>query len=107
MNLKICYLLLWPYQASSPLGSLVSVPAPKDAPYFYDLDIEFRSSWGERHLEIEGAPVRIQLQVLDGLVWVAECHYQLVDALDGLAVTRKKAIHIALKQTLSKGFLCC
>jgi hypothetical protein len=100
MDLQICYLLLWPYQASSPLGSLVSVPAPKDAPYFYDLDIEFRTSWDERQLEIEGTPVRIQLQVLDGQVWVAECHYQLVNAFDELAVARKRTIQTALRQTL-------
>jgi hypothetical protein len=100
MNLDICYLLLWPYHASSPLGSLVSVPALKDAPYFYDLDIEFRSSWGERQLEVEGTPVRIRLQVLDGQVWVAECHYQLVDAFDERAIARKQAIQTALKQSL-------
>ena len=78
------------------------MPAPKDAPYFYDLDIEFRASWEERQLEIEGTPIRIQLQVLDGLVWVAECYYQLVDAFDERAVARKRTIQTALRQTLQR-----
>ncbi len=102
MDLEICYLVLLPFEASSVLGPLVSVPAPKDAPYFYDLDIEIRSSWGERELEIEGTPVRIQLQVFDGLVWVAKCRYQLVEAFSEQAVVRKEAIQTALKQILQR-----
>ncbi|MCP4417247.1 MAG: hypothetical protein GY805_11540 [Chloroflexi bacterium] len=78
----------------------MSVPVPKDAPYFYDLDIEYRSSWEEREYEFEGVAVRTQLQVLDGLVWVAECRYQLTDAFSKLAVARKEAIQTALRQTL-------
>jgi hypothetical protein len=102
MDFEICYLVLLPFQSASVLGPLVSVPAPKDAPYFFDLDIEFRSSWGERKMKVEGTPVRIQLQVLDGLVWVAECHYRLVDAFGEMAVARNEAIQTTLKQTLRR-----
>ena len=99
MDLEICYLLLVPFQPAAGLGPLESVPAPKDAPYFFDLDIEFRSA-GERQVEAEGAPVHVHLQVLDGMVWVAECRYRLLDALGETGVARKRAIQAALKQTL-------
>ena len=100
MNLDICYLLLFPYKASSPLGPLVFVQTPKDAPYFYDLDIELRSSWGEREMVVEETAVRVQLQVFDGLVWVAECHYTLVDGLHDQDVLRQERIQAALKRKI-------
>ncbi len=65
------------------------VPAPKDAPYFYDIDIEFRAA-GERQLEIDGLPVRVALQVLDGLVLLAECRYTLPDGLSEPAVAANR-----------------
>lgn len=101
MDFEICYLLLAPFHASLTLGPLLSVPPPKDAPYFFDLDIEFRSA-GQRRIEIEDVPVSIHLQVLDGLAWVAECRYRLADALDETALARKQAIQAALKETLQR-----
>ncbi len=100
INLDVCFLILWPFQATSKLGPQVSVSAPKDAPYFYDLDIEFRTSWGERQFEVEGTSVRVKLQVLDELVWVAECRYVLEDGLEAEALSRQLAIQGALKQKL-------
>ena len=102
MNLDICYLLLLPYKASSPAGPLVSVPAPKDAPYFYDLDIELRASWGEREMVVDGTAVRVQLQVFDELVWVAECHYTLLQGLVAEDVPRQLQVQSSLKHKIQQ-----
>ncbi|MGH2522424.1 MAG: hypothetical protein ACRDH2_07960 [Anaerolineales bacterium] len=101
MDLEICYLLVVPFEPPPALGPTETVPAPKDAPYFYDLDIEFCSA-GQREIVVEGVPVRVHLQVLDGLVWVAECRYLLADALGETALARKQAIQTTLKTRLQR-----
>ena len=102
VNLQMCYLLLFPFEQSSPLGPLVSIPAPKDSPYFYELDIELRSSWGERTMMIGDTAVRIQLQVFDGIVWVAECHYELPDGVSAEGNVRNQEIKSQLRHHLMK-----
>lgn len=57
-------------------GQVEPLPAQKDAPYFFDLDIEIASA-GDRTIEVEGLRVAVHTQVLDGLVWLAECRYAL------------------------------
>ena len=64
MNLALCYLCLLPYQPPAPLGPLQAVTPPKDAPAFYDVDIEFRAA-GERAVTAGGLPVQLTLQVVD------------------------------------------
>ena len=99
MNLDLCYLWLAPLGPNAPAGPVQPVPTPKDAPYFYDVDIEFRAA-GERSLEIDGLPVRVQLQVLDGYVLLAECRYALPDGLSESAGPRKRAVNAALRERL-------
>jgi len=101
MDADICYLLLVPFQPRAPLGPLEPIPAQKDAPYFFDLDIEFRSA-GERQLVVEGASVSIRLQVLDEQVWLAEGRYRLADFLSEAAAARHVALKAALKQELQR-----
>ncbi len=101
MNLDLCYLFLVPLQPHAALGPAESAPTPKDAPYFYDLDIEFRSA-GEREWGVEGVPVHVRRQVLDERVWLAECRYTLADGLGQTAVARKVALQSALKETLQR-----
>ncbi len=101
MDFEICYLLLVPLQPPTALGPTVSAPTPKDAPYFFDLDIEFRAA-GEGDMLIERTPVHIRRQVLDDTVWLAECRYRLPDALGQTAVARKVAVQSALKQQLQR-----
>ena len=67
MDLNLCYLWLTPLGPKAPAGLVQPVLTPKDAPYFFDVDIEFRAA-GERQLEIDGLPVRVALQVLDSQV---------------------------------------
>ncbi len=99
MDLDLCYLWLTPLGPDAPAGPVQPVLTPKDAPYFFDVDIEFRAA-GERRFEIDGLPVRVVLQVLDGLVLLAECRYTLADGLGEPAVARKRALHAALRERL-------
>ncbi len=99
MDLDLCYLWLTPLGPNAPAGPVQPALTPKDAPYFYDIDIEFRAA-GERQLVIDGLPVRVQLQVLDGTVFLAECRYTLPDGLSEPAVARKRAINAALRERL-------
>ncbi len=101
MDADICYLLLVPFRPRAPLGPLEPAPAQKDAPYFFDLDIEFRSA-GERQMVVEDTSVNVRLQVLDEQVWVAECRYRLADCLTETALTRHAAIKSALKDELQR-----
>ena len=99
MDLNLCYLWLTPLGPNALAGPVQPALTPKDAPYFYDIDIEFRAA-GEQQLVIEGLPVRVQLQVLDGLILLAECRYTLPDALGESAGARKRALHAALRDQL-------
>jgi hypothetical protein len=101
LDFEICYLLLVPLQPQAALGPTESAPTPKDAPYFFDLDVEFRAA-GEGETLIDRTPVHIRRQVLDDTVWLAECRYRLPDALGESAVTRKVALQSALKQHLQR-----
>lgn len=94
MDLDICHLLLLP-AGSAPPGAPEPAPEPRDAPDFFAVEIEFRSAGG-RAIEIAGVQVDITCQVLDELVWVADCRYRLADALGEGAVERKQAIEDAL-----------
>ena len=70
MELDLCYLWLTPLGPKASAGPVQPALTPKDAPYFYDIDIEFRAA-GERQLVIDGLPLRVRLQVLDGTVLLA------------------------------------
>jgi hypothetical protein len=99
VNLDLCYLFLVPLQPRAALGPEEAAPTPKDAPYFYDLDIEFRSA-GESTVLVEGVAVHVRRQVLDETVWLAECRYTLMDGFGEKAVDRKVALQSALKKIL-------
>lgn len=100
---EICYLLLLPLRSMPPSGQgkVLPVPLQKDAPYFFDLDIEFTAG-GERQIEVEGTPVLMRFQTLDEQVWLAECRYQLADLLDEAALTRRKSIQAELNERLRR-----
>lgn len=101
MDLHLCYLWLVALQPPAAPGPLQALPVTRDAPYFLDLDIEFRAA-GTRSLTLCEVPIQVQLQVLDGRVWVAECRYTLADGLGPTAPERKRALHAALRQALAE-----
>ncbi len=110
MDIEVCYLWLVPLRPEAPTAPPsvpVSVPggppqpvaAPKDAPYFLELDIEIRAA-GTRQVDLDGTLAQITQQVLDDTVWAAECRYRLRDALDDTASARQRALQLALRQQL-------
>ncbi len=104
MESEICYLLFMPYQANGTVGPATSISSPKDAPYFFDMGIEVRSTWGDRELTAAGTPVRVKLQVLDELVWVADCRYRLDELAGTEAILQKNRIHSAIQDQLHQEF---
>ena len=100
MESRICYLLLLPYQPLAALGKVSEISSPKDAPYFFDLGIEMRTSWGERKITAADTTVRIRLQVLDELVWVIDSRYQISEPVGAAAIAKKEAIHRDIQRQL-------
>ena len=98
MDLDICHLLLLP-AGKAPPGPPEPTPEPRDAPDFFAVDITFRSAGG-RAIEAAGVRVDVTCQVLDDLVWVADCRYRLADALGTDAGQRKHSIEQALDAAL-------
>ncbi len=99
MDLDICHLMLLP-AGSAPPGTLEPTPEPRDAPDFFAVEIEFRSAGG-RTLDVDGVRVDVTCQVLDDLVWLADCRYRLDDVFADDATARKRAIDDALHDRLA------
>jgi hypothetical protein len=98
-RLDFCYMIMQPYEPWVDHGESINAPLPKDAPYFYELDISFR------HLKtaeksIRGVNVQIQTQVLNDEIWVAECQYTLQGFLNEPVHRFKQAINATLRQSL-------
>jgi hypothetical protein len=99
MHLDICHLMLLP-AGSAPAGALEPTPEPRDAPDFFAVEIEFRSAGG-RAIDIGDVRVDVTCQVLDDLVWLADCRYRLDDAFADDAASRKRAIEDELHAQLA------
>ncbi|MFK7803712.1 MAG: hypothetical protein AB8G95_18910 [Anaerolineae bacterium] len=102
MESEICYLLFLPYQSAAAPGTVSEIASPKDAPYFFDLGIEARTSRGEREIQAAATPVRVRLQVLDELVWVIDCRYRLESADGAAAIVKKDEVQRSIQQQLRR-----
>lgn len=100
MKSEICYLLLLPYQSVAAPGTVSAISSPKDAPYFFDLGIEVRTSWGEREIQAADTQVKVKLQVLDELVWVIDCRYRLKSVEGAAAIVKKDEVQRSIQQQL-------
>ncbi len=102
-RLSVCYLLMQPSTPSPEStestnhGEATPTTLPKDAPYFFDLDIEYHAI-RDVELVVQDVTVRIQTQSFNDEVRVAECLYALDLTLDDDILARKQAIHHALRQ---------
>jgi hypothetical protein len=85
-----------PYTQSLDGGQAIHSPVPKDAPYFYELDIQFRQLQTVKRI-IENVPVRIETQVLNNEIWVAECYYTLPASLDETTIRFKRQMNKLLR----------
>jgi hypothetical protein len=92
----ICYLLAMPLQVFPARAQPKPDPAQRDAPYFFDIDIEFVAA-NTLTLVIDEVSIEVHCQILDRQVWLAECHYRLPNLWTTEALTR----HRAIQQTLT------
>src|SRR5689334_8967667 len=95
-RLDCCYILMQPYNPLIERGETFNTPLPKDAPYFFDLDIEYRHLKTVEKL-VNGIRVQILTQVLNDEIWVAECLYTLENTLDEPVIPLRQAINSALR----------
>jgi hypothetical protein len=86
-----------PYHPLLDVGQNVIPVLPRDAPYFFELDIQFRKLQ-TIHKEVNHVPVRIQTQVLNDEIWTAECYYTLPAPLAAPVVEFKRRINSALRR---------
>ena len=73
----------------------------KNAPYFFDIDIEVLALHGDS-LKIEGKEVNIDYFVYDSRVFVAECTYDLGEQLGEETISQKDKINSKLRQKIVK-----
>jgi len=94
----MCHLFLLPAGAA-PAGAPEPSLAPRDAPDYFEVDIDIRSA-GDRVLRAAGTDVAVSCQIFDGQVWMADCRYRLPEALAPDAADRKRAIEDTLDEQL-------
>lgn len=98
LDVTVCYLLLC---SSTPVqrGQVRKEITPRDQPYFFELDLTIETIQ-EQQIEVEGLPVDIRTQVLDGRVWGCEAYFPLNDALAFGAGQRKRRITSKIRSQL-------
>lgn len=95
------YLLLFPAKTTNLGGNRVVSTTPKDAPYFYDLDISFELL-GTKTLPFQDGTVSISYQLLDGEILLADCAYPLPSSLTLSLEQDKQTLQALLKQTIKQ-----
>ena len=99
IDAQVCYVLVTPFTESV---KALAAPEPvrlRDAPYFAPVHVDVRSL-DMTTLHVEGARVNVRRAVFDELAVVAECTFQLADALSDEAQLRKDLIQIELRRQL-------
>ncbi len=97
---RFTYLCLAPYISDHQLEERVhGVSTPKDAPYFFELDIQY-TTLPEFSLEIDGVKVEVFPQVVDGTVWMVECNYSLSSTFDASIIEKKQRVNRLLRKKL-------
>ncbi|MBM4424170.1 MAG: hypothetical protein FJ030_12415 [Chloroflexi bacterium] len=104
INARIVYLIQFPNTEPASASSTSSgrqrlqPPLTKQAPYFLDLDIEL-TELSDNDVIIDGQPVAVRRQVIDGQVVSVECAYTLADVLSPASNARKQIIQTKLHDT--------
>ena len=99
IDAQVCYLLVTPFTESV---KILAAPEPvhlRDAPYFAPVDVDVRSL-DATTLHVEGVRVAVRRAVFDELAVVAECTFDLADALGDESQLRKDLIQIELRRQL-------
>lgn len=100
--MKACYLLFIPYtQAVKGNYTLSDFKKVKNAPYFFDIDIE-TSKLSEVDLVISDRKIKIDVYLYDQKIVVVECNYELSSSLSESTLRVKEEINSQLKHKALK-----
>ncbi|MCL4867338.1 MAG: hypothetical protein KJ063_00075 [Anaerolineae bacterium] len=99
LHSQICYLLAFPYTASTPAQPTQPIQGLKDAPYFQPVDIEVQSLAPETMM-LEGIHISIQRQVYDKRLQIIQCHYRLADVWSNVAMQTRLHLEEGLQSHL-------
>lgn len=102
-NFDCLFLLMFPATTQNKKGWAVPESKPKDAPYFYDLDIEVNliEAWRE---EIDSTAIQFSSKLFDSKVISVECRYQLPNELSEENVAKKNLIQTEIKKLLHERY---
>lgn len=102
-NFDCLFLLMFPATTQNKKGWAVPESKPKDAPYFYDLDIEVNliEAWRE---EIDSTAIQFSSKLFDSKVISVECRYQLPSDLSEQNVAKKNLIQTEIKKLLHERY---
>lgn len=102
LKIKESYMLLIPNNFKGIDAKPVSLGKVKDAPYFFELDIECKLTH-EETIDIDGAKVKIEYQNIDGEVILAEANFDLSDNLDDSTIVKKTKIVSRIREHILTG----
>lgn len=96
LDARVVYLIAFPH--TQPVEHRAQAPAlTKSAPHFQALDVEI-AELGESETALQGRPIRVRRQVIDGQVQSVECRYTLEDLLNPASNTVRQAVHLDLRE---------
>jgi hypothetical protein len=101
---RVVYLIAFPSpgvgrqraQAPAPLRGAPAA-LTKAAPHFQALDVEI-ADLDESAVTLQGQPIHIRRQLIDGQVQSVECRYELADLLNPAANTVRQALNLHLRE---------
>lgn len=90
LTAQVVYLVAFPFKPA-PDKATRPPTFTKSAPYFQALDTEI-AELGESMLRVQGQPVQLRRQMIDGQVQSVECRYDLPDCLSPGAAAFKQSL---------------
>ncbi len=103
LDARVAYLIAFPYSLSASRAELAApsreaqAALTKSAPHFQALDVEI-VDLGTTTTTLQGQPIQIRRQLIDGQIQSAECTYPLVDCLNPASNTVRQALNLYLRE---------
>jgi hypothetical protein len=95
---EICYILAFPDLSKESSEPKEQIRGLKDAPYFQPVNIDVRTLAEGAEVQVGGVQVSVLRQRYDDHVQIAECRFQLEDALSMSAAQQREVIESNLRE---------
>lgn len=96
LDARVVYLIAFPAPlAAAQRGAPAALT--KAAPHFQALDVEI-TDLDETVVTLQGRPIQVRRQVIDGQVQSVECRYDLADLFDPAANAIRQALNLDLRE---------